>query len=334
MNDRNGSGNRPATRGVIVLAGPTASGKSSLALSVAETLGTRGVAAVLINADSMQVYRELRTLTARPSAADEARVPHRLYGVMPAADACSAERWRHLALGEISAAISTGKLPILVGGTGLYIRALLDGLAPVPEIPDTVRTAAKAAFDRLGGDAFHRALTERDPTGAARIKPGDRQRLLRAWEVLEATGRPLSDWQQAEQGGLDLPALKILIEADREVLYARCDARFDAMIEAGALDEVRVLAEAGLDAELPAMKALGVPALLAHLAGEMDLEEAGRAAKQATRNYAKRQVTWFRHQYQPDLRISTAPGAVDACVEAIERFLLTQAGAGTRTGPL
>ena len=319
---------------MIVLAGATASGKSALALSIAETLETRGVAAVLINADSMQVYRELRALTARPGASDEARMPHRLYGIMPAAETCSAERWRHLALNEIDAATGAGKLPILVGGTGLYIRALLDGLAPVPEIPEAVRAAARAEFEALGSADFHRALASRDPAGAARIKVGDRQRLLRAWEVLEATGRPLAEWQQADQGGLALPTLKILLEADRQALYERCDARFDAMIEAGALEEVRALSEAGLDAELPAMKALGVPALFAHLAGEIDLEEAARRAKQATRNYAKRQLTWFRHQYQPDLRVSAGADAVGACVEAVERFLLTEAGAGSRTGSL
>lgn len=334
MDDQNGDLDRPATRGVIVLAGPTASGKSALALSLAETLGSRGVAAVLINADSMQVYRELRTLTARPTPADEARVPHRLYGVMSAAEACSAERWRRLALDAIKAATDAGQTPILVGGTGLYIRALLDGMAPVPEVPEAVRTAARAKFDELGGPAFHAALAARDPAGSAAIATGDRQRLLRAWEVLEATGKPLRDWQNAGQEGLARPALKILLEVDREALYRRCDARFDAMIAAGALDEVRALIPAGIDPTLPAMKALGVPALMTHLAGDMDLEQAGQAAKQATRNYAKRQLTWFRHQYQPDARISAGPDALEACFEAVEGFLLTQAGTGSRSRPL
>ncbi len=319
---------------MIVLAGPTASGKSALALSVAEALAQKGVAAILINADSMQVYRELRMLTARPSDAEEARAPHRLYGTMPAAEACSAARWRDSAEDEINAALDAGHVPILVGGTGLYIRALIDGLAPVPEIPEDVRATARSKLETEGLEQFHRALSERDPCGAARLAPGDRQRLLRAWEVIEATGRPLSAWQSDGQPGLSTPIFKILLETDRDALYARCDARFDAMIAAGALDEVRGLAAAGLDPALPAMKALGVPALLTHLAGEIDLDEATARAKQATRNYAKRQLTWFRHQYDPHFRVAAGPDAVGACVRAVEGFLLTQAGAGSRSRPL
>lgn len=318
---------------MIVLAGATASGKSTAALLLAETLAAGGVEAVLINADSMQVYRELRVLTARPTAADEARVLHRLYGVLSAGESCSAERWRQLAVAEIDAARDAGQVPILVGGTGLYIRALLNGLARVPEIPDSVRAAARAELDALGPEAFHRALAARDPS-SARLAPRDRQRMLRAWEVLEATGRTLADWQSQGQPGLDAPALKILLELDREALYARCDARFDAMMAEGAMEEVRALAAAGLDPALPAMKALGVPALMAYLAGEVERDEAAERAKQATRNYAKRQQTWFRHQYDPDLRVVAGPGAVDACVRAVEGFLLTPAGAGSRSRPL
>jgi tRNA dimethylallyltransferase len=281
------------TGAVLVIGGPTASGKSALALELAERLD-----GVVINADSMQVYRELPVLTAQPDAAARARAPHRLYGVLPGDAPCSAGRWRELALAEIDAALAAGRRPIVVGGTGLYLSALTQGIADIPPVPDAVRAEATALYDRLGGAAFRAALAERDSAAAARLPPGDRQRLIRAWEVAVATGRPLSDWQ-AGPDATPPPHLAfdaVLVLPPRADLYAACDARFAAMMDAGAPDEVRALAARGLDPGLPVMKALGVPELLRHLAGALPREEAVRLARQATRRYAKRQYTWFRHR--------------------------------------
>jgi len=304
---------------LIVIGAPTASGKSGLALDLAEAFG-----GTVINADSMQVYRDLRILTARPGAAEEARAPHRLYGVLDASELCSAARWREMALPEIAAAT----VPIVVGGTGLYIRALLEGLAPVPAIPDDVRTAARALHKELGGERFRARLAERDPEGAARLHAGDTQRLIRAYEVVLATGRPLGDWQRAQARAAppgDIFALTLL--PPRDVLHAACDRRFLAMIEAGALDEVRALVARRLDPALPAMKALGVPALAAHLRGELSLGAAIARAQAATRQYAKRQVTWFRHQLLGAQRIDAqySERLRPEILALIRRFLLTGA---------
>jgi len=289
---------RPAADGrlpVVVIGGPTASGKSAVALAVAEEFG-----GTVINADSMQVYRELAILTARPGPSDLVRAPHRLYGILGAAERCSAARWRSLALAEIAASHRDRKLPVVVGGTGLYLRALLDGLSPIPEVPAAIRAAALARLAALGAPGFHAELAGRDPVTAARLQPGDRQRLVRAWEVLEATGRSLADWQrEAPRPGADEPALApltIVLEPPRLALYAACDARLARMVADGALEEVAALGRLGLDPALPAMKAVGVPELLAHLRGESELAPALAAAQQATRRYAKRQTTWFRHQ--------------------------------------
>jgi len=280
---------------VLVIAGATASGKSRLALDAAEALG-----GVVINADSMQVYRELSVLTARPGAADQARAPHRLYGVLSGAERCSAGRWRALAVAEIEACHAADQVPIMVGGTGLYLRALEKGLSEVPEIPAAVRAAAEAKHRELGGAAFHAALAVRDPAMAARLWPGDRQRLVRAWEVLDATGRSLADWQ--DDGAVASPYWfrTIVCSPPRDALYAACDARVTAMIDAGAVAEVRALAALNLDPALPVMKALGVAALGRHLAGEVSLNAAIAATRQQTRNYAKRQMTWLRTQLLPD----------------------------------
>ena len=318
-----------STRRIVVIAGPTASGKSRLALAIAEALAADGVGAVLINADSMQVYRQLRVLTARPSEADEQRVAHRLYGVLSVACPCSAGRWRDMALAAIDEALAAARLPIVVGGSGLYLRALLDGLSPIPEIPPDVRAAAGARFAALGEAGFRRALAACDAAAEARIAPGDRQRLVRAWEVVEASGRPLSDWQAEARDPLPLPALKLLLAPARAALAAACDARLEAMIAGGGLDEVAALLAAGTDPRLPAMKALGVPALVAHLAGELTLEEAMALAKRATRRYAKRQQTWFRHQYSPDMVIAPGADATAPALAAVKSFLLTGGGAET-----
>ena len=276
---------------VVIVAGPTASGKSALALAVAEALG-----GTIINADSMQVYRDLAVLTARPGAAELARAPHRLYGVIDAAEACSAGRWRDLALAEIVAAREAGRVPILAGGTGLYLRALLEGLAAVPPVPAALRAEARALHARLGGEAFRQVLAARDPEAAQRLAAGDTQRLIRAYEVVTATGRPLADWRRAQGPASGPPAAAVLLLPPRAELYAACDARFLRMMERGALAEVEAVLARGLDPALPAMRAVGVAELAALLAGRLSREAAVAAAQQATRRYAKRQYTWFRHQ--------------------------------------
>lgn len=278
---------------VVVVGGPTASGKSALALDLADAFG-----GTVVNADSMQLYRELDVLTARPGQEDLARAPHRLYGVLPAAERGSAAKWRTLALEAIAAAAGEGRLPVVVGGTGLYLRALMRGLSEVPAVPDAVRAAAHERYRTLGGEAFKAGLLRRDPA-AARLNPGDVTRLTRAWEVVEATGRTLADWQATAADGPPpgLRFLRVLLDPPRAALYANCDRRFTWMMDRGALDEVRRLDALGLDPSLPAMKALGVPELRAHLRGELTREEAVERAQRSTRNYAKRQVTWFRHQF-------------------------------------
>ena len=279
-------------RPLIVVAGPTASGKSGLALSIAEAFG-----GTVINADSMQVYRELAVLTARPGPEAAARAAHRLYGVLSGDEVCSAGRWREMALAEIARAWEMGGIPVVAGGTGLYLRALERGLSPIPEVPQAIRAAARARHAKMGGAAFHAALAARDPEAAARLHPGDSQRLIRAWEVLEATGRPLADWHRASAGdGLACRTLSLVLAPPRAALYAACDRRFLDMMAAGALDEVRRLLTLGLDPSLPVMKALGVAPLADHLAGKISLDEAVAAAQQATRRYAKRQLTWLRTQ--------------------------------------
>ncbi len=284
----------------VIVAGPTASGKSALAMALAVEFD-----GVVINADSMQIYRELRVLTARPSAEDEGRVPHRLYGVLPVGDACSAARWRDLALGELEAARGCGKLPIFCGGTGLYLRALMRGLSPIPDIPVDVRDAVRARLERDGAAAMHDALTRVDPDIAARLAPGDSQRIARAWEVFEATGQALSKWQAMPESGPP-PYTRfatIVLRPPRAALYAACDTRMRRMAEGSALAEIAGLPE--IDPALPAMKALGIAGFQRHLAGEIALEEAILAAQQATRRYAKRQTTWFRNQIIADLDINT-----------------------------
>ena len=279
--------------GTILIAGPTASGKSALALAVAEK--HRGT---IVNADSMQVYRDLRIITARPSAAEEAQVPHRLYGHVDAAENYSVGRWCQDARAALDEARREGRVPILVGGTGLYFKALTQGLSAVPPTPPEIRAMVRARCDAEGPAALHTELARRDPAMAERLKPGDRMRIARALEVLEATGRSLADWHRDGMPAILDPdeALKIFLAVDRDELQCRIDARFDAMLTAGALDEVRALSARGLDPMLPAMKAHGVPWLRRHLAGEISLEAAAAGGKQDTRRYTKRQVTWFRHQ--------------------------------------
>jgi tRNA dimethylallyltransferase len=281
-------------RPTVILGGPTASGKSALALAIAGEFG-----GTVINADSMQVYRELPVLTDQPSEAERALAPHRLYGFLSVSERCSAGRWTQLARTEIDAAQREGRLPIVVGGTGLYLRALCDGLAPVPEVPAEVRDAARRRLAEIGKAAFHAELARRDPAMAARLRPGDAQRLLRAWEVMAATGRSLGDWQAQTAPPQSQPArfVKLLLAPERRRLYAACDARFLRMIERGAVDEARRLATYSGGEGLPGLKALGLRELIGHVRGEASLDAAIAAGQQATRRYAKRQMTWFRHQF-------------------------------------
>jgi tRNA dimethylallyltransferase len=285
---------------VIVLYGPTASGKSGLAIDLAERLD-----GVVINADSLQIYAELEVVTARPEAAALAQAPHRLYGVLPAATAGSVAWWREAALAEIHAAHAAGQRAIVTGGTGMYLNALIEGLSPVPPADEAARARATALYDEMGGEAFRAVLAERDPVLAARLKSTDRQRLIRAWEVVEATGIPLSAWQaKPREPGHDLAFTLIGLDPPRAELYARIDRRFADMLGRGALEEASRFEALGLPLSLPANKALGLPELRRHLAGEIDLGTSARLAKQATRNYAKRQATWFRHQVPGGTHIS------------------------------
>ena len=277
---------------ITLIGGPTARGKSALALQLAEASG-----AEIVNADSMQVYADLRVLTARPDAADAARAPHHLYGVADGAEAWSVGRWLREALAVLGAIRGRGREAIVVGGTGLYFRALTHGLADMPEAPPAAREEAAALFANLGEERFRRALARLDPTAAERIAPGDRQRLLRAWAVHAATGRALSDWQADTRPPIPREAWRALVlEPPRALLYARCDARVPGMVAAGALEEARGLLARGLDPGLPVMKAVGVREFAAHIRGERSLDEAVDAVRQETRRYAKRQLTWFRNQ--------------------------------------
>jgi tRNA dimethylallyltransferase len=277
----------------VLIAGPTASGKSALALKLAEKLG-----GTVINADSMQVYRDLPIITARPSPDEEARVPHRLYGHVDAAENYSVGRWCADVGAALAEAERAGRLPIVAGGTGLYFKALTQGLAAVPPTPPDVRASVRARLEALGPEGLYAELCKRDRVMAERLKPADRTRVSRALEVLEATGRSLAEWQREGMRAILDPARasKIFLNPDRAALHMRIDARFDAMLEAGALDEVRALERRGLDPLLPAMKAHGVPWLIRHLHGEISLDQAAAAAKLETRQYTKRQATWFRHQ--------------------------------------
>ena len=302
---------------IILIAGPTASGKSALALTLA-----RKHSGIVLNADSMQVYRDLRIITARPTTEDEQRAPHRLYGHVDAAENYSVGRWRAEAAATLVAAERYGRAVIVVGGTGLYFKALTRGLAGVPPIAPEVREMVRARLASEGVNALHIELKQRDPAAAARLMPGDRARITRALEVVLATGRSLLDWH-----GEDTPAsldparaAKVFLAPDRDALFGRIDTRFDTMIAAGALEEVRTLAARNLDPQLPAMKAHGVPWLIRHLNGEISLDQAADAAKRETRQYTKRQGTWFRNQL-PDF----AWVEPDAALTAVEEQLTTLA---------
>src|SRR3984957_16226941 len=283
----------PENNNAVLIAGPTASGKSALALEFAAATG-----GVIINADSMQVYRDLEVITARPTADEEARVPHRLYGEVDAAINFSAGAWLAAAATIRAEARAQPRVPIFTGGSGLYFKALTRGLSAVPPTPVAIREGVRAQLERDGVEALHAELAQRDPASAERLKPRDRTRIARALEVVEATGRSLTDWHRDGLPPL-LPqgAFRALFLApERDALYARIDARFGAMLQSGALEEVAALAARRLDPLLPAMKAHGVPALIRHVSGEISLEAAAEIGRGDTRHYAKRQFTWFRHQ--------------------------------------
>jgi tRNA dimethylallyltransferase len=302
----------------ILIAGPTASGKSALALALGEKLG-----AEIINADSMQVYRDLRITTARPSLEEERRVSHRLYGHVDAAENFSVGRWCEEAAAALAVTRSAGRAAVVVGGTGLYFNSLTRGIAAVPPIPADRREDVRARLASDGVAALHDELKQRDPAAAARLMPGDRARVTRALEVVLATGRSLLDWHEDNKPpGLDAAgAAKIFLMPERDELLRRIDARFDAMMAAGALEEVRTLAARDLNPNLPAMKAHGVPWLVRHLRGEIALEQAVEQAKRDTRQYTKRQATWFRNQL-PDFAWVTPERAlaeIEAQLQALPK---------------
>lgn len=274
----------------LLIAGPTASGKSALALSVAKATG-----GVIVNADSMQVYRDLRAITARPSEDEERAAPHRLYGHVDASENYSAGRWAVDAEKTLRELETEHRLPIFAGGTGLYFRALTQGLSDMPQVPATVREKVRGEAEGVPSPELHARL---DPQMAKKLRPSDRQRIIRALEVYEGTGRSLAEWQQNPRKAFLDPkqTVGVFLSVDRKELHSRINARFDKMLEEGALEEVRDLAARKLDPALPAMKAHGVPWLLKHLRGAISLEEAAEGGKSDTRKYAKRQETWFRHQ--------------------------------------
>ena len=308
---------------VLIIAGPTASGKSALALELADALG-----GTIVNADSLQSYRDLRILTARPDETAQARVPHALYGFLDASERGSVARWRTLALDAVVRVAKDGSLPILVGGTGLYLRAIQEGLASVPQIPAECRQEAMELYQMEGGAAFRDRLALYDPAAAQRLPPGDKQRLVRAYEVVRATGVPIGRWQRQAKAEPPYRFATILLMPPRERLYAACDSRFLKMIEAGALAEVTALAARRLDPGLPAMKAVGLPELLSHLRDGVPLGGAIAAAQRATRRYAKRQVTWFRHQMTADLVLPAqfSESLLRCSRHFIDQFLLTKPG--------
>ena len=305
-----------STSDIILIAGPTASGKSALALALAERHG-----GTVINADSMQVYRDLRIITARPSPEEERRAPHMLYGHIDAAENYSVGRWCADAAAALLVAQRESRPAVIVGGTGLYFNALTRGLAAVPPIPREIRDTVRARLATDGVAALHAELESRDPGAAARLMPGDRARVTRALEVVLATGRSLLAWHETgNPASLDPSrAAKVFLMPDRDELMRRIDARFDAMVAAGALEEVRALAARGLNPELPAMKAHGVPWLIRHLNGEITLADAVEGGKRDTRQYTKRQATWFRNQL-PDfawIESQRAAAAIEAQLRSL-----------------
>jgi tRNA dimethylallyltransferase len=302
------------TRRAILIAGPTASGKSALAIAIARRIG-----GVVVNADSMQVYRDLRILTARPTVEEEQSVRHELFGHVDAAVNYSVGRWLEDVRTLLERLEREGVTPVIAGGTGMYFKAALHGLSDIPPVPPEVRAKVRAQAEWRAPEALHARLAERDPETAARLRPSDPQRILRALEVLEATGKPLASFHGARSAPLldEAACPAFFLAPSRDELYTRIDARFDLMLETGALDEVRALGARGLDPALPAMRAHGAPYLLRFLRDELSLEEAAARGKLDTRHYAKRQFTFARHQL-PNFRWLDSPVAVAEAARSIE----------------
>ena len=284
----------PVPKQVALIAGPTASGKSDLAVNLALSLEKTGRSAIVINADSAQVYADLQILSARPCEDEMRGVPHRLFGAWNGAEACSAANWAAAAKREIENAHLSGAVPILVGGTGLYIRTLLDGIAPVPAIDDSIRAAVRA----MDAAQLYAAVAREDPDAAERLNAADTQRLARALEVVRSTGTTLREWQRQKTGGIGtvITLAPLILLPDREWLYERCDRRFSMMMANGAVEEVERLLARSLPDDLPVMRAIGVPQIIDFLRGDLTLEDAIAQGQQVTRNYAKRQFTWLRNQ--------------------------------------
>jgi tRNA dimethylallyltransferase len=298
---------------VIVITGPTASGKSALALALAER--RRGT---VINADAMQTYDAFPILTAQPTREERERAPHVLYGVLPLAEILSAARWSVLATSEIERCLADGRLPILCGGSGLYLRSLMQGISAIPEVPAAIRARANADWQDMGADAFRTRLAASDPGIVARLKAGDRQRHVRAWEVLIGTGRPLSAWQDAKGQPARWSFTKVLLLPERRWLREKIERRFDAMLEGGVVSEARGVFDRVPHPDWPGLKAHGAPELFRHFRGDLTLEEVRRIAVDHTRQYAKRQMTWFRHQMTPD---AVVPPETNQHLELVEKFL-------------
>jgi tRNA dimethylallyltransferase len=298
---------------VIVVTGPTASGKSALALALAER--RRGT---IINADAMQSYDAFPVLTAQPGPAERAAAPHVLYGVLPLDESLTAARWRKLAESEIERCRAAARLPILCGGSGLYLRALMQGFSNIPEVSGVLRQQATDDWHQMGAAAFRARLAQHDPAIVAKLKPGDRQRHVRAWEIWCGTGRPLSDWQAGARPPSRWRFATVLLAPERDWLRDRIEKRFDAMLAAGVLAEARAVFDRRPDPAAPGLKAHGAPELFRHFRGELALAEARQIAIDHTRQYAKRQMTWFRHQMTPDLVIEARS---NQALESIEKFL-------------
>ena len=302
---------------VLVITGPTASGKSALALAAAERLG-----GVVINADAMQTYDAFPMLTAQPTADERRRVPHALYGLLPLAETLSAARWRDLAAREIEAYREAGRMPVLCGGSGLYLRTLMQGIAAVPDVPSALRDEANADWLAMGAEAFRARLAARDPALVARLKPGDRQRHVRGWEVWRATGRPLSAWQAEPAQPPPWRFVTVLLAPERAWLRRRIETRFDEMLRDGVEAEARAVFDRAPDPRWPGLKAHGAPEFFRLFRGELDREGVRRIAIDHTRQYAKRQMTWFRHQLTPDLVVDPAAGTA---WDAVEKYLTKMA---------
>jgi tRNA dimethylallyltransferase len=298
---------------VIVVTGPTASGKSALALALAEQRS-----GTVINADAMQTDDACPILTAQPSIAERARVPHALYGVMPLSETLSAARWRTLATAEIERCLAADRTPILCGGSGLYLRTLMQGIVAIPDVPSAVREQANTDWQALGPDAFRARLAEKDPAIVDRLKPGDRQRHVRAWEVALATGRPLSVWQAGTETPAPWRFTTVLLAPERAWLRGRIESRFDVMLAEGVLAEVKAVFDRSPDPHWPGLKAHGAPELFRHYKGELELDQARQIAIDHTRQYAKRQMTWFRHQMTPDVVVD--PESVQS-LETVAQYL-------------